>query len=64
MHKDMEEQIRNKVESLQMWFEDFTEQWQEEDKDISDIATSLSLISRRAKELQNLILENAHETQS
>lgn len=60
----MEEQIRNKVESLQMWFEDFTEQWQEEDKDISDIATSLSLISRRAKELQNLILENAHETQS
>jgi hypothetical protein len=60
MHKDMEEQIRNKVESLQMWFEDFTEQWHDEDKDISDIATSLSLISRRAKELQNLILENAN----
>jgi hypothetical protein len=64
MHKDMEEQIRNKVESLQMWFEDFTEQWHDEDKDISDVATSLSLISRRAIELQNLILENAHETQS
>jgi hypothetical protein len=60
MHKDMEEQIREKVESLQMWFEDFTDQWHDEDKDISDVATSLSLISRRAKELQNLILENAN----
>jgi hypothetical protein len=60
MHKDMEEQIKDKVESLQMWFEDFTDQWQEEDKDISDVATSLSLISRRAIELQNLILENAN----
>lgn len=56
----MEEQIKDKVESLQMWFEDFTDQWQEEDKDISDVATSLSLISRRAIELQNLILENAN----
>lgn len=63
MHKDMEEQIRNKVESLQMWFEDFTDQWHDEDKDISDVATSLSLISRRAKELQNLILENANINQ-
>ena len=60
MHKDMEEQIREKVESLQMWFEDFTDQWHDEDKDISDVATSLSLISRRAIELQNLILENAN----
>ena len=56
----LKEQIREKVESLQMWFEDFTDQWHDEDKDISDVATSLSLISRRAKELQNLILENAN----
>jgi hypothetical protein len=54
----MEEQFKNKLESLQMWYEDFNDQLEDEDRDISNMATSLSLISRRALELQNLLLEN------
>ena len=54
----MEEQFKNKLESLQMWYEDFNDQLKDEDRDISDMATSLSLISRRALELQNLLLQN------